>query len=315
MIQKLRRKFVLITMLLVSLVLLIVFTTICLSSYRRMQSDSQAVLERALFKEDKLPPKLGMEGRRPAEPSAFLPVFCVTLDEAGNILAVQGENVEPSDDLVTNAVKSVIEKKSDRGTLSSLVLRYRSVQTANGFKIAFADMSSERRSMMNLVATSLLVGIGGLAAFFCVSLFLANWALRPVEQAWRQQRQFVANASHELKTPLTVILANLGILLSHPADTIEAQRKWVEYSKKEANRMKKLVDDLLFLAKSDDSRTHLIFSYINLSDAVWSSLLPFESIAYEQGLTLNSEIEADLVVKGDESQLKQLVIILLDNAC
>ena len=145
--------------------------------------------------------------------------------------------------------------------------------------------------------------------------FLANWALRPVELAWQQQRQFIADASHELKTPLTVILANIGILQSHRADTIEAQLKWVEYTKQEAIHMKKLVDDLLFLAKSDDGSARILYADFNLSDAVWSSLLPFESIAYEQGLTLNSEIEPNLFMKGDESQLKQLVVILLDNAC
>ena len=315
MIRKLRRKFILITMLLVSLVLLIVFIVICFSSYRRMQSDSLTALQHALSRDEKLLPKLDLDKRKPGEPSSILPVFCVQLDESGNILSVQGETVEPTDELVSYAVQGVSEQGRDSGILHSLSLRYQRIQTAGGAKIAFVDITSERQTMMNLILTSFLVGIGGLAAFFFISLFLANWALRPVELAWQQQRQFIADASHELKTPLTVILANIGILQSHRADTIEAQLKWVEYTKQEAIHMKKLVDDLLFLAKSDDGSARILYADFNLSDAVWSSLLPFESIAYEQGLTLNSEIEPNLFMKGDESQLKQLVVILLDNAC
>lgn len=110
-------------------------------------------------------------------------------------------------------------------------------------KSAFADRSGEIRSMLSLVITSLLVGLGGLTAFFFISLFLSSWALRPVKRAWEQQRQFVADASHELKTPLTVILANTDILLAHKEESIARQEKWVAYIGDEARRMKGLVDD------------------------------------------------------------------------
>lgn len=116
--------------------------------------------------------------------------------------------------------------------------------------------------MQRLLLTSLLVGIGGLTAFFVISLFLSAWALRPVERAWERQRQFVADASHELKTPLTVILANTGILLSHREDTINAQRQWVENTKEEAGRMKTLVDELLFWRGPTRPTPRLCFPWI-----------------------------------------------------
>lgn len=93
-----------------------------------------------------------------------------------------------------------------------------------------------------------------LSIFYLISRFLAKLALRPAEQAWNQQRQFVADASHELKTPITVILANIGIIAAHPDDLVGEQVKWINYIQDEAIRMKTLVDDLLFLAKSDSSR-------------------------------------------------------------
>lgn len=177
-------------------------------------------------------------------------------------------------------------------------LRFLRQDTPSGTRIAFADMSSGRSTMRGLMLTSLLVGIGGLAAFFGISLFLSAWALRPVERAWEQQRQFVADASHELKTPLTVILANTGILLSHKGNTIEAEQRWVENTKEEASRMKTLVDELLFLARMDAAHTPVLVP-LDLSDVVMSRLLPFESVAYEQGITLDSRIDPGILVSGD----------------
>ena len=111
-----------------------------------------------------------------------------------------------------------------------------------------------------------------------------------MERAWRQQQQFVADASHELKTPLTVILANTEILLSQSAGMLPEQRKWAESSREEARRMKGLIDDLLFLARSDASKAAPVFSVFDLSDAVWSAALPFEAVAFEQGVQLLSLI-------------------------
>ena len=169
--------------------------------------------------------------------------------------------------------------------------------------------------MLNLLLTSLVVGICALGAFFAISVYLARWALRPAERAWQQQQQFVADASHELKTPLTVILANMGILLSAQDQIGPAEIKWVENTQAEARRMKQLVDDLLFLARADGAKNRLAFSRFSLSDAVWSALLPFEALAFEQGVDLQSEIEPDLWLTGHEGQIRQLTAILIDNAC
>jgi signal transduction histidine kinase len=114
---------------------------------------------------------------------------------------------------------------------------------------------------------------------------------------------------------LTVILANVGILLRHKDETVGQQQKWVEYTKEEAERMKKLVDEMLFLAKSDAARTSIPFLPQNFSDIVWNNVLPFESVAFELHVTLENHIVPEVFLQGDEGQLKQLVAILLDNAC
>ena len=108
----------------------------------------------------------------------------------------------------------------------------------------------------------------------------------------------------------------LPIFLLSAQDQIgPAEIKWVENTQAEARRMKQLVDDLLFLARADGAKNRLAFSRFSLSDAVWSALLPFEALAFEQGVDLQSEIEPDLWLTGHEGQIRQLTAILIDNAC
>ena len=172
-------------------------------------------------------------------------------------------------------------------------------------------------SWQGLAATLLLVGVVALAAFFLISIFFSRWALRPVEHAWNQQKQFVADASHELKTPLTVILANTAILRSHPRDTIADQRQWVESTQVEALRMQDLVNDMLELARPDDDRAsaETAFSVVDLSDLVENLALQFESVAFERNVELDCEVEGNVRAKGLEKRLERLVSTLLDNAC
>lgn len=314
MIKKLRKKFVLINMSLVTAVLFGVVAVSCILGYQNSVAESRRALERAWAP----PPKFELSKRwlkPPEESFSWSPVFGVTLDQSGEIVSVMKNSVEVSDELAQQAVAEALAQGRREGVIRNMMLRYRVDLTPGGTRLAFVDRTRELQSLLKLMLTSLAALSGGFAAFLAVSLYLSRWALRPVEQAWEQQRQFVADASHELKTPLTVILANTGILLSHQSDTIEQQYKWIENTQTEAQRMKKLVDDLLFLAKSDAVSKPVPHIRLDFSDLVWSSVLPFESIAFEQGVKLDSEIAPDVVVQGDMSQLRQVVAILLDNAC
>lgn len=317
MIKKLRKKFIITNMSLVSVVLIVVFSVLCISSYKRINRENYNALKMAAeMPENNFNKKMELGGgRHPDEPKSNTPVLCVLLDYDGKVKSTSGNNAEMSEDVLEKAVKQVLASDKESGTISSLGVIYFKVQTPQGLKIAFADSRTGWDAMENLILTSLLVVAGALTAFFFISMFLSVWALRPVEQAWNQQRQFVADASHELKTPLTVILANTDILLSHRQSTIEEQVKWVEYIKEESSRMKKLVDDMLFLAKCDDSRIKTVKTDFNISDMIQSCVLSFEPVAFEHNVALGSSIKPDISYCGDEGQLRQIADILLDNAC
>lgn len=331
MIRKLRIKFILTNMALVSLVLIVVFAVLMASTSQRLAGQSMAAMRMSLeWGEDRDPPRFEFSPSSEAMPEKWenrgggefqqvmmIPVFCVSLTEDGQVDAVYAQDsISVSDQVLEEAVSQALESGTREGILNRLGLRYLVETGPDGkTRIAFADRNWERQNLQGLLLTSLLVGIGALLGFFLISLFLSKLATRPVEKAWEQQRQFVADASHELKTPLTVILANSGILLSHREDTVGAQVKWIEYIQEEARRMKGLVEDMLFLAKSDAARLPATRLPVDMSELTEGCLLPFESVAFEAGVTLESDIRPGLYVNGDEGQLRRLVYILLDNAC
>ena len=313
MIRTLRRKFILVNMLLVSLVLLMVFGVFMASSAQRLKDQSLLAMRAALMWGEEgspLRPEIAfpLDGsRRPSSGQgaqrSLLPVFTVTVED----------QVDVSPEVAQQAAQAALEDGRRDGTVSSL--RYLREDAEGGaVRLAFADRTWERENLLALLRTCLLVGLLGLACFFVISLLLSTLALRPAERSWQQQKQFVADASHELKTPLTVILANAGILLAHSGDMADGQRKWVEYIQAEAQRMKSLVEDLLFLARSDDRRSPLRLQTVSFSDLAWEALLPFESVAFEAGVALDSQITPDLELLGDPEQLRRLVAILVDNA-
>lgn len=203
---------------------------------------------------------------------------------------------------------------SDEATPSSAAEDAPSDSSSEGQIIVFADISSEIATMRNLYRTCVIIGLGSLASFLVISIFFARWAVRPVEEAWAQQRQFVSDASHELKTPLTVILTDAEMLKSPRFD--EAHKaQFVDNILTMSNQMRGLVESLLQLARVDNGAIQKMpLQHIDLSGLVSDELLTFEALFFEKGLTLTEDITDGITVHGSTQHLKQVVEILLDNA-
>ena len=186
--------------------------------------------------------------------------------------------------------------------------------STDGQIIIFMDVSSEIATMQNLYRTCIIIGLGSLASFLVISIFFARWAVRPVEEAWAQQRQFVSDASHELKTPLTVILTDAEMLKSPRFD--EAHKaQFVDNILTMSNQMRGLVESLLQLARVDNGAIQKMpLQHIDLSGLVSDELLTFDALFFEKGLTLAEDIADGITVHGSAQHLKQVVEILLDNA-
>ena len=263
------------------------------------------------------PPQIG---GGPAGSGPHVPVAVYRILKNGNYaLAGSAASASIADDVLEKAISQLADAPDGSGELAELGLFYEKRTSDTGIeRVAFADVSSAS-GWQTLALTLAGVGVVALAIFFVISVFFSRWALRPVKRAWEQQRQFVADASHELKTPLTVILANTSILMSHPERTIASQSQWVESTQAEGERMQGLVADLLLLARLDAEETDIVKSKpkecIDLSNLVEGELLQFESVAFERDIELESDVDEGIAVQGSIERLRRLVTTLLDNAC
>lgn len=205
-------------------------------------------------------------------------------------------------------VDEVLTQNKTEGTVENF--QYLVGEKTYGKIIAFAEKSTETQLLTRLMQTSLWVIGASSVVLLLLAVLLANWVTKPVQQSFERQRRFISDASHELKTPVTIIAANTEL-----AQEELGPNKWLDGIQHQTSRMNGLINDLLALARSDEqAQDSIVRTRFNLSDAVSAALLEFESRAYEEQKTLASDIEPDIYYVGDAGRLRQLVSILVDNA-
>lgn len=316
MIHKLKKKFVFIMMIFVSLILLTLFCILCFLHIQQQHHDIQHALQWVLEENKKQGPQFNLQKPLKKEehnPIAQSNTFIIYTDKNYELLSIHTTFYQVSSTQAKQIIEHIHKTNKNKGILNNLHLAFEYQDTINGYMIGIVDISYQIEQFHQFLLTSCAVGIVSFSAFLCMSILLSKWALKPVELAWTQQKQFIADASHELKTPLTIILADSDILLSS-STLLNEQQKWAVSIKSEAMRMKKLVEQLLFLAKHDTDKIHIPMDTIDLSEIIWNCVLPYESIAYEHQIQLESDIIDNLFILGNQDQIKQLILIFLDNA-
>ena len=261
-------------------------------------------------------------GRQPSKTNddrfpGFAPtaVFLVNVD--GTVLQDNGAFVTMDTETASEAIGFVLASDADEGFVSSADVYYlRSARSDGTYVIAFADALPLRESMTDIATNMLFVGAFVLIVLFCASALLARVATRPVERAWEQQQRFIADASHELKTPLTVILANTEILLSESKSMPQDSAHWLESTQEEAERMKDLIEEMLTLAQSDEmgAAEQNQHSPVDLSDIVMRACLAFDVVAFESGIVIDEQVDDSIFVNGNAEHLERLTKTLIDNA-
>lgn len=322
MIQKLRWKMTAIMMAIVTVLLLAVFVMLysssCVSYQRRSFEALRATVRRAVPK----PMPLPADHRGPG-PRDELPMLLLE-EQADGSLLILSNRLFPEGELEKSDAEALIAlikaSGEDYGLLKDEHLRYlREIyQQDQTTRYAITDTYAEEHALKSQLIHSAVIGSFALTVFFFLSLLLSKWAVRPVETAWEQQQQFISDASHELKTPLTVILANSNLVLqSEPQKAPDGRQNLlrIRHIQAEALRMKELVESLLTLARSDSGREYTPHQPLDLTYLVNAGLAGFEPIFFEAGKSLSSEIEDGIRMNGNEKKLRQLLEILLDNAC
>ena len=318
MIQKLRLKFVAICMALVTAILAVVFFSVYFSMAQNISDLSRQVLYRVVQEES-----VGGSMTRPdisiniGGDRVLLPYFTVNLwssRRGGYTAQITGgtyANLEDTEEL-TAILQDCLSQDQREGTITAYHLRY--LRQDNGLyeKLAFVDMSMEQAVLRKMMGSYLFIALASLLLLLGVSILLSHWATRPVEKAWKQQRQFLSDASHELKTPLTVILSNAELL--EQAALPDKPARWTDNILSEAGRMRSLVEEMLTLARADNMVRTAILTEVSLSDIAADCALAFEPVAFEAGKFLDYTLAESVTVLGDTEKLRQLISVLLDNA-
>jgi len=302
MLKKLRRRFVLINMAIVTGMLLIIFGLVIHFTNARLDSQSDTMLQK--IAQNALDP-----GGR--EPDAALPYFTLRFDAFGQVIASGKIHYDITDrEFLDELIQRIYRKNKTTGYLEDYCLKYTVVTTPVVQVIAFVDISNQESTMLSLLQISILITILALIAFTVISILLARWAVNPIDKAWKQQKQFISDASHELKTPLTVIISNAELLQNGDCNDSMCADNILSSSK----QMRHLVEGMLELARADNGQIQTHFDVTDFSKAVLDRILPFEPVFFESGLRLKSAVEPEILVHGSLQYLHQLTDILLDNA-
>ena len=257
-----------------------------------------------------------------ADEGHFVPdAYVARVDENGNIESYAGNSTKDDDEhfrTVHDAMDTIRRRGSDSGTIEIDEVPYRYLyqkDQSGSYQLVLMNRTLEISTLTRMLVIFLLLAIIGLCLMFGLSAVLANWTVTPIACAWEKQKQFVADASHELKTPLAVISANTEVILANPQEHVSGQSKWLSYIQSETMRMSKLITNLLTVARMDDKeQTSEKAEPIQLSELVSNTCLVFEPVIYENGKTLNRVILRNVRICAEEDSVKQLLSILLDNA-
>lgn len=308
MIKKLQIKFIVINMTMVTIMLSIIFGLIYHFTQRNLETESISMMKSIAAD----PFQLGRPDDSPSD--IRLPFFILQLDMEGGLVSANGGYYDLSDqELLDELIERASESPKDTGVIESHNLRYCRVRMPMGTVLVFADMSSERSTLHHLLRSFVVIGVFGFLVFLGISVLLAKWAVKPVAKAWQQQKQFVADASHELKTPLTVIMTNAE-LLQYPDCDKQEQVNFLHSITTMSQQMWQLIEKMLILARTDVQQIRPIMEHLDISRLVLDSAISFEGVFVEKGLLLENDIESDIKVWGNETALRQVVEILLDNA-
>lgn len=268
MLKQLRFKFVLINMCIVTLLLFAILGLVFYFTSASLEAESIRMLQGIAVQ----PFQLGI----PSEPAedVRLPFFTLQLSLYGELIATGGGYYDLSnDDFLDSLIAQAFSSPRQLGVIEEYNLRYYRVDAPANRYLVFADISSERATLDNLTNHCLLVGGLSFLAFLGGSILLSGWAVRPVERAWKQQRQFIADASHELKTPLSVIMTNAE-LAQEPCHDERNRQKFLAGILTMSEQMKTLIEQMLALARADQTDIRTTYQTLNFSKLISDAVLP-----------------------------------------
>ena len=318
MFKKSRRKIVAALLIVLALLFFGTLAVIYIASYVEVTNENRRMLQQ--YVDDYVPvniPELAQSGRnRPRDmprggrgepPIVELSTFyTVVLSKDGEVLDVDTADVSGlEEDTLADLAAEIAESGQESGTRDRLI--YQMADKGDYLLVAFLDNTVMAGTTGTLINYTLIFGGVALILLFFLSWFLADRIVAPLEESYERQKQFISDEGHELKTPVAVVNVNVELLAREIGEN-----QWISNIQYENERMSALISQLLDLARAENVKPQM--EAVDLSRLVCGEMLPFETVVYESGLFLNSEIADGIRVNGNSVQLKQLTSILIDNA-
>lgn len=307
--KKLRIKIIIVMISLFTILFSGILISIYTASYRKYRSDTNFIL-RIISKNSGFQ-KLGPPNKKTIQNNYFFDAsrfYLVSIKKNQIILRIANDNNSGfTNKQLGDLALELSRKNIDSGiyeNLTYLVRKYR-----DKTYVAFSNNSLQKSYFKTLLYNILIFGCIGFVLILIISIWLSYWLVKPVQNAFQRQKNFISDASHELKTPVTIISSNADVLRREIGES-----KWLDYINIETLRMNRLIIDLLDLAKIDSGTDKISYKRINLSETVMGIVLPFESVAFEKQVNLDEQINDNIYVVGDSIRLGQLTSILIDNA-
>lgn len=315
MFKKLRNKFLFLNVVSILIVLIISFTAIFTMTYQNVKKDINIQLQKEL-KEKSLHPGNNMKPNSVNEPplSFQSTSFCVLLNTDNELVKIFNTPFDIHEDDVLPLISKVAAntKESSFFKYDGQYWAYKLVPGTQSHLLAFVNITSNVNVLLNFIYAFIGVSIVlfGIIVFWSYSY--ANRAIQPIKESFERQEEFISNASHELKTPLTIITTTLNVIRSNQDQSVKEQEKWLGYIENETNRMSGLTNDLLYLTRMEDTNDILLTSF-NLTDVMDTVILSMEALAYEHSITIQFD-SIPIQYYGNVESIQRLIYILLDNA-
>lgn len=313
-----RKRFVQFNMLLIGIVLAVMVAVIAGYMTRDYYTGLRETMEQVVapLRFFSLPP----EGRpekpefqEPPEDIQRKDILTVFYSQENDSYTLLSNSEVFSQEELPSLLHTIVSQEKNFGILYSQdAIYYRSGKTP--YKIAIASTDYIVHSVVNLVLVLLAVWVGAMLLFLLISIRLSAVAARPMEEAMQREKQFVADASHDLKTPLSVILANNSILMENPENKVGDLRRWLDSTQEAAKRMQKLIAEMLTLADVERQDVPLVREEVDLANIAMKADLELESVAFEKNVTLEDDLPDRCMVTGNADYLLRIVMSLLENA-
>ncbi|ROR28472.1 histidine kinase [Mobilisporobacter senegalensis] len=317
MIKKLQRKFIMITMGSLALVIAILLGSINAINLYQMEKKINGAMDLLIenqgrfpqFERKKPPQMEPRSGFKMDEETPFeTRYFVVEVNEDGTIRTIDTSHIAAvSSEDAKEYGNKVIESGKKKGYKG--IYKYAVGEQSYGSIIIFVNCKNQIQTAMLFLITSVIVALINYLLVFILVYIFSKKAIKPVIESMEKQKQFITDAGHEIKTPLAIISANTDVL-----ELTSGENEWITSIRNQTNRLDKLVKNLLILSKMDEANVNMEMKTFKLSQMVQEAADSFEAIAETQNKKYIMDIQPGIDFYGDESSIHQLVSTLLDNA-